>query len=66
MVNFYFDHLRAGAWISMLAEIKMSASLCFPVQVVYLTNSGSEANDLAILMARLYTGNYDIITFRYK
>ena len=34
------------------------------VQVVYLTNSGSEANDLAMLMARLYTGNFDIITFR--
>ena len=65
-MNFYFDQLMAGAWINTLAEIKMSASLCFPVQVVYLTNSGSEANDLAILMARLHTGNYDIITFRYK
>lgn len=44
----------------------MSAPLCFPVQVVYLTNSGSEANDLAMLMARLHTGNFDIITFRYE
>uniref|UniRef100_A0A8C9Y671 Alanine--glyoxylate aminotransferase 2, mitochondrial n=1 Tax=Sander lucioperca TaxID=283035 RepID=A0A8C9Y671_SANLU len=35
-----------------------------PLKVVYLTNSGSEANDLAMLMARLYTGNFDIITFR--
>lgn len=35
------------------------------VKVVYLTNSGSEANDLAMLMARLHTGNFDIITFRY-
>lgn len=40
-------------------------SLCFfPLQVIYLTNSGSEANDLAMLMARLHTGNFDIITFR--
>lgn len=27
-------------------------------------NSGSEANDMAIMMARLYTGNYDLITLR--
>lgn len=33
--------------------------------MVYLTNSGSEANELAMLMARLHTGNFDIINFRY-
>jgi 4-aminobutyrate aminotransferase-like enzyme len=27
-------------------------------------NSGSEANDMAIMMARLYTGNFDLITLR--
>jgi alanine-glyoxylate transaminase/(R)-3-amino-2-methylpropionate-pyruvate transaminase len=27
-------------------------------------NSGSEANDLALMMARAYTGNYDIIALR--
>ncbi|KAF3848996.1 hypothetical protein F7725_015493 [Dissostichus mawsoni] len=32
--------------------------------VVYLTNSGSEANDLAMLMARLHTGNFDLLTLR--
>jgi alanine-glyoxylate transaminase/(R)-3-amino-2-methylpropionate-pyruvate transaminase len=32
--------------------------------VVYFVNSGSEANDLAMLMARLYTGNYDILALR--
>lgn len=32
-------------------------SVCF-------VNSGSEANDLAMLMARLHTGNQDILTFR--
>ena len=31
---------------------------------VYLVNSGSEANDLAIQMARLYTGNYDVLSLR--
>jgi alanine-glyoxylate transaminase / (R)-3-amino-2-methylpropionate-pyruvate transaminase len=34
------------------------------LKVVYFVNSGSEANDLAMLMARLYTGNYDIIALR--
>ncbi|XP_034108088.1 alanine--glyoxylate aminotransferase 2, mitochondrial isoform X1 [Drosophila albomicans] len=32
-------------------------SVCF-------VNSGSEANDLAMLLARLHTGNQDILTFR--
>jgi alanine-glyoxylate transaminase/(R)-3-amino-2-methylpropionate-pyruvate transaminase len=34
------------------------------LKVCYFVNSGSEANDLAILMARLYTGNHDIIALR--
>ncbi len=29
--------------------------------VVYFVNSGSEANDLALLMAREYTKNFDIL-----
>lgn len=34
------------------------------LKVCYFVNSGSEANDLAMLMARMYTGNYDIIALR--
>lgn len=34
------------------------------LDVTYFVNSGSEANDLAITMARLYTGNYDVIAVR--
>jgi alanine-glyoxylate transaminase/(R)-3-amino-2-methylpropionate-pyruvate transaminase len=34
------------------------------LKVVYLVNSGSEANDLALLMARAYTGCYDFIALR--
>jgi len=34
------------------------------LKVAYITNSGSEANDLAILMARMYTGVYDCISLR--
>jgi alanine-glyoxylate transaminase / (R)-3-amino-2-methylpropionate-pyruvate transaminase len=34
------------------------------LSVCYFTNSGSESNDLALLMARAYTGNYDIVALR--
>src|SRR5665213_1395751 len=34
------------------------------LKVVYLVNSGSEANDLALLMARAYTGCYDMLALR--
>jgi alanine-glyoxylate transaminase/(R)-3-amino-2-methylpropionate-pyruvate transaminase len=34
------------------------------LDVTYFTNSGSEANDLAIQMARLYTGHTDVIAVR--
>ncbi|KAI5096296.1 alanine--glyoxylate aminotransferase 2, mitochondrial, partial [Silurus meridionalis] len=43
---------------------KLVSHLPEPLKVVYLTNSGSEANDLALLMARLHTGNFDAITLR--
>lgn len=33
-----------------------------PLNVCFFVNSGSEANDLAIRLARAYTGNRDIIT----
>lgn len=34
------------------------------LQVSYFTNSGSESNDLAVMMARLATGRYDAIALR--
>lgn len=34
------------------------------LSMVYFVNAGSEANDLAIAMARAYTGNHDIIALR--
>ncbi|TWW66616.1 Alanine--glyoxylate aminotransferase 2, mitochondrial [Takifugu flavidus] len=43
---------------------KLASNLPEPLKVVYLTNSGSEANDLAVMLARLHTGNFDVITFR--
>ena len=43
---------------------KLAAKLPGDLKCVYFVNSGSEANDLALLMARLYTGNYDMIALR--
>ena len=34
------------------------------LSVCYFVNSGSEANDLAILMARAFTGNFDVVALR--
>ena len=39
-------------------------STCSRMQVAYFVNSGSEANDMAMMMARLYTGNYDMLALR--
>ncbi|XP_070630884.1 alanine--glyoxylate aminotransferase 2, mitochondrial isoform X2 [Bos indicus] len=43
---------------------KLSALLPEPLKVVFLVNSGSEANDLAMLMARAHSNSTDIISFR--
>ncbi|MDP3069315.1 MAG: aspartate aminotransferase family protein, partial [Opitutaceae bacterium] len=49
--------------IGAFAE-KLASKLPGDLKVCYFVNSGSEANDLALLMARLYTGNYDAIALR--
>ena len=43
---------------------KLAAKMPGDLKVCYFVNSGSEANDLALLMARAYTGNYDVVTLR--
>ena len=43
---------------------KLASKMPGNLKVCYFVNSGSEANDLALLMARLYTGNYDVIALR--
>ncbi|MDQ3314626.1 MAG: aminotransferase class III-fold pyridoxal phosphate-dependent enzyme [Verrucomicrobiota bacterium] len=52
-------HPNIGAYAQKLAS-KLPGEL----KVCYFVNSGSEANDLALLMARAYTGNYDMIALR--
>ena len=43
---------------------KLADKLPDGLDVTYFVNSGSEANDLAVTMARLYTGNLDVIAVR--
>ncbi len=43
---------------------KLAAKMPGELKVCYFVNSGSEANDLALLMARAYTGNFDVIALR--
>ena len=43
---------------------KLAGKMPEGLEVTYFVNSGSEANDLAITMARLYTGNYDVLALR--
>ncbi|MDD5198425.1 MAG: aminotransferase class III-fold pyridoxal phosphate-dependent enzyme [Terrimicrobiaceae bacterium] len=42
----------------------LASKLPGELKVCYFVNSGSEANDLALLMARAFTGNYDIVALR--
>lgn len=43
---------------------KLGATLPGKLKVCYFVNSGSEANDLALLMARAFTGSYDVLALR--
>lgn len=49
--------------VTLYAE-KLASKLPGDLKVCYFVNSGSEANDLALLMARAVTGNYDAIALR--
>ena len=50
---------RIGEYAEQLA-----ATLPGRLKVCYFVNSGSEANDLALMMARLATGNFDVVALR--
>ena len=49
--------------VPMLAK-KLASKMPPGLDVVYFTNSGTEANELALLMSRLFTGNTDVIAVR--
>src|SRR5436190_12434513 len=48
---------------ALLAK-KLASKMPKGLDVTYFVNDGSEANDLAVTMARLYTGNTDVIALR--
>ncbi len=52
-------HPEIGAFAQLLIS-----TLPAPLERVYFTNSGSEAIELAVLMARLSTGHQDVISLR--
>lgn len=56
--SIYLNH-QVASYAKELAS-KMPGNL----KVVYFVNSGSEANDMALMMARSYTGNYNVISLR--
>jgi len=49
--------------LSLLAR-KLASKMPAGLDVTYFVNSGSEANDLAVTMARLFTGHSDVIAVR--
>ncbi|HUE37491.1 MAG TPA: aminotransferase class III-fold pyridoxal phosphate-dependent enzyme [Candidatus Acidoferrum sp.] len=49
--------------VALYAE-KLASKMPGDLKMCYFVNSGSEANDLALLMARASTGNYDAIALR--
>jgi alanine-glyoxylate transaminase/(R)-3-amino-2-methylpropionate-pyruvate transaminase len=49
--------------IALLAK-KLASKMPPGLEVTYFTNSGTEANELAIMMARTFTGQTDVIAVR--
>jgi alanine-glyoxylate transaminase/(R)-3-amino-2-methylpropionate-pyruvate transaminase len=49
--------------VPMLAR-KLASKMPPGLDTVYFANSGTEANELALMMARLYTGNIDVLAVR--
>jgi alanine-glyoxylate transaminase/(R)-3-amino-2-methylpropionate-pyruvate transaminase len=49
--------------VTALAK-KLASKMPAGLEVTYFVNSGSEANDLAMTMARLHTGNHTMIALR--
>src|SRR5581483_502100 len=54
-------HPTIGLFAKKLAEHMPPES---GLSVTYFTNSGSEANEIAILSSREYTGNHDVVSLR--
>ena len=55
-------HPTAGQYAKALADHFPADS---GLEVTYFTNSGSEANEVAVMMARISTGGFDVISLRH-
>lgn len=66
--NALLQHLTTIYLHPTIAQYAKKLASTFPresgLSSVYFVNSGSDANDLAMLMARAFTGNYDLIALR--
>ena len=59
------DHLYSGMLSVPLVELArtLAATLPAPLSKVLLLTTGAESNEAAIKMAKLYTGNYEVVSF---
>jgi 2,2-dialkylglycine decarboxylase (pyruvate) len=59
------DHLYSGMLSVPVVELasKLSATLPSQLTKVLLLSTGAESNEAAIKMAKLYTGNYEVVSF---
>jgi alanine-glyoxylate transaminase/(R)-3-amino-2-methylpropionate-pyruvate transaminase len=66
--NERFQHTTTIYLHPNIAQYAKKLASTFPkgsgLSVCYFTNSGSESNDLALLMARAFTGNFDVLALR--
>ncbi|KAI1724738.1 aminotransferase class-III domain-containing protein [Ditylenchus destructor] len=59
-------HTTSIYWTAPMFEYaeKLTSTLPDHLKVCFYTNSGSEANDLALTLARLHTGRFDLLSVR--
>lgn len=59
------DHLFSGMLSEPVVEVsaKLAATLPAALSKVLLLTTGAESNEAAIKMAKLYTGNYEVVSF---
>ncbi|KAJ0097709.1 hypothetical protein Patl1_27447 [Pistacia atlantica] len=63
-ILYVFDESGMQYLDAFAGIVTVSCGHCHPDIVVYFVNSGTEANELAMLMARLYSGNLGMVALR--
>ena len=59
------DHLYSGMLSRPVVDVsrRLAESLPDPLQKVMLLSTGAESNEAALKLAKLFTGNYEIVSF---